>query len=63
MDFADPKSLAYLRHDLVIWGDCVKLRYGSCADDSPWLWEHMGSYTRQYDFLLIVILSFVFCCL
>jgi len=28
VDFAAPGSDAYLARDVVIWGDCVKLRYG-----------------------------------
>lgn len=34
----------YLRRKIVIWGDCVKLRYGSQPSDSKWLWEYMTKY-------------------
>jgi len=44
-DFIGPHSLAYLRRDIIIWSDCVKLNYG--ADQSSWLWGHMESYVRS----------------
>ncbi|KAF9920504.1 hypothetical protein FBU30_009645 [Linnemannia zychae] len=46
-DFAGEDSLAYLRREVIIWGDCVKLRYGNGPDDVPWLWERMKEYTIQ----------------
>uniref|UniRef100_A0A060T7E8 Glycogen debranching enzyme n=1 Tax=Blastobotrys adeninivorans TaxID=409370 RepID=A0A060T7E8_BLAAD len=45
-DFASPKSRAYLRRQIVIWGDCVKLRYGNGPDDCPYLWDRMTKYTQ-----------------
>ncbi|KAI8079775.1 glycogen debranching enzyme [Halteromyces radiatus] len=47
VDFAGPGSSAYLRRQVIIWGDCVKLRYGSGPEDNPWLWQHMTCYTKQ----------------
>ncbi len=47
IDNAGPKSRAYLRREVIIWGDCVKLRYGSKREDSPYLWDHMAKYTRM----------------
>ncbi|PWY86908.1 glycogen debranching enzyme [Aspergillus heteromorphus CBS 117.55] len=45
-DNAGPESRAYLRREVIVWGDCVKLRYGTCCDDNPFLWEFMTSYTK-----------------
>jgi glycogen debranching enzyme len=45
-DNAGPQSRAYLRREVIVWGDCVKLRYGDGPDANPWLWEHMAKYTR-----------------
>jgi hypothetical protein len=40
-------STPYMRRDIVIWGDCVKLRYGLSPSDSPWLWNHMAIYIKR----------------
>ncbi|KAG9247506.1 putative glycogen debranching enzyme [Calycina marina] len=46
IDNAGPFSRAYLRREVIVWGDCVKLRYGASWDESPVLWRHMSDYIR-----------------
>jgi glycogen debranching enzyme len=41
---------AYMRRQLVIWGDCVKLNYGDKPEDCPALWQRMATYVRQNAF-------------
>jgi glycogen debranching enzyme len=44
---APSNGVAYMRRQLVIWGDCVKLNYGAKPEDSPALWERMMLYVQQ----------------
>jgi glycogen debranching enzyme len=37
----------YLKRDINIWEDSVKLRYGSCPSDSQFLWDHMSEYVSR----------------
>ena len=46
-NFALLPSKAYLHRQVIVWGDCVKLRYGSGPKDNPWLWSHMTSYVTS----------------
>lgn len=47
VNFAEAPSDAYFTREVIVWGDCVKLRYGSSPAESPWLWEYMTAYTEQ----------------
>lgn len=46
VDFAGAKSKAYLTRQVIIWGDCVKLRYGEGPQSCPYLWERMTDYVQ-----------------
>lgn len=46
-NFALLPSKAYLRREVIVWDDCVKLRYGSGPADNPWLWEYMTRYVTS----------------
>jgi glycogen debranching enzyme len=47
LDFASPGSRTYMRRDLIVWGDCVKLQFGKKREDNPWLWDHMTRYVEN----------------
>ncbi|RDX54237.1 glycoside hydrolase family 13 protein [Lentinus brumalis] len=46
-NFALWPSKAYLRREVIVWGDCVKLRYGDGPSSNPWLWEYMTKYVSS----------------
>lgn len=45
-DFAGPQSQVFFKRELIAWGDCIKLRYGSSPKETPYLWEHMRKYVE-----------------
>lgn len=47
VDFASKDSKAYIRREVIVWSDCIKLRYGSGPSDSPNLWKRMIKYTQD----------------
>ncbi|OBR04540.1 Glycogen debranching enzyme [Colletotrichum higginsianum IMI 349063] len=47
IDHAGPESRVYLRREVIVWGDCVKLRYGNGPSDSQFLWDYMTKYARM----------------
>lgn len=46
-NFALLPSKAYLRREVIVWGDCVKLRYGKSPESNPWLWSYMRDYVTS----------------
>lgn len=46
VDFASDQSRAYIRREIIVWGDCVKLRYGERYQDSPETWDRMIEYSK-----------------
>ncbi|KAF8631846.1 hypothetical protein AX15_002119 [Amanita polypyramis BW_CC] len=46
-NFASLPSKAYLRREVIVWGDCVKLRYGPSPESNPWLWTYMTEYVTS----------------
>jgi glycogen debranching enzyme len=36
----------YLKRSIKVWCDNIKLRYGKCPEDSPYLWRHMKQYVE-----------------
>lgn len=47
VDFASDESKAYIRREVIVWGDCIKLRYGKGPKDSPYLWKRMIEYSQM----------------
>ncbi|CAG9319806.1 unnamed protein product [Blepharisma stoltei] len=46
-DYAGIEGWHYFRRNVVIWTDCVKLRYGRNRNDCPELWERMEKYVTS----------------
>jgi glycogen debranching enzyme len=47
LSFIAPESRAYLTRSVIVWSDCVKLRFGEQQQDSEWLWSHIKEYTQS----------------
>ena len=45
-DHAGSGSRAYLLREVIVWSDCVKLRYGNSPAENPFLWDFMTQYTK-----------------
>lgn len=45
-NFADSENFHYLRRNIVIWEDLIKLRYGANKNDSRYLWRRMKQYVQ-----------------
>ncbi|XP_063718426.1 glycogen debranching enzyme-like [Symsagittifera roscoffensis] len=46
-NFAEPGSMVYLKRELIVWGDSIKLRFGQCREDSPYLWDRVEKYCAK----------------
>jgi glycogen debranching enzyme len=46
-DFLAPECDAVLKRELVVWNDTIRLRYGTGAEDSPFLWNYMTKYVES----------------
>lgn len=46
-NFADVGTKTYIRRELIVWGDSVKLRFGDKPADCPFLWDYMRKYVEQ----------------
>ncbi|OLY78089.1 Glycogen debranching enzyme [Smittium mucronatum] len=46
-NFANSTCKSYVRREVIVWGDCVKLNYGNSPSDNPWLWGYMKEYTTR----------------
>lgn len=56
-DFISHTEKLYTIRHVIVWSDCVKLRYGNKEEDSPWLWSYMKEYismmAKSFDALRI----------
>ncbi|KRX09092.1 Six-hairpin glycosidase-like protein [Pseudocohnilembus persalinus] len=47
-NLAESKELPYLKRNINIWEDLIKLRYGESKKDCPGLWKKMRIYIRKF---------------
>jgi glycogen debranching enzyme len=49
-NFAELPSKCYFQREVIVWGDCVKLQYGSGPSPNPWLWSpYVESLPATFD--------------
>ena len=65
VNFASESSNAYLRREVIIWGDSTKLRFGKDPHDNPALWDYMANYVSRCVRVVVVLkglLTYFQCC-
>ncbi|KAJ7801124.1 glucanotransferase domain of glycogen debranching enzyme-domain-containing protein [Mycena olivaceomarginata] len=49
-NFVELPSKCYFQREVIVWGDCVKLQYGSGPSANPWLWSpYVESLPATFD--------------
>jgi glycogen debranching enzyme len=47
LDFIAPGTEYYLRRNIMIWSDIIKLNFMNKPEDNPFLWDYMAKYVRS----------------